>query len=326
MPQQFEEGAPGERELPSWQDGPARRAIEDFVTRSTAGVNAVPPDERIAVFDNDGTLWSEKPMPAQLHYIVERWAAAARKDPTLAERQPYLAVVRDDLAWLGRAIDRHYAGDDEDLRAIIAAIVALTDGMDVEEYASSVAAFFADARHPVRRTSYFDTTYQPMRELLAYLERRGFTCYIVSGGDRDFMRPMSERAYGIPPERVIGSAIGLTYDSESARVRYGNSFSFLDDGPEKPVRIWSRIGRRPLLAVGNSNGDMPMLDFALAGDRDALALLVHHDDDTRDDPPYDAGAEKALAAAADRGYTLISVERDWSTVFSGERLPEGTSG
>ncbi|MFK0400854.1 HAD family hydrolase [Microbacterium sp. NPDC090225] len=309
-------------ELPSWRDGDARRAIEAFVTRTTSAQAPVPVDERIAVFDNDGTLWSEKPLPAQLHYIIGRWTAAAEEDPRLRERQPYRSAVSGDLSWLARAIDRHHAGDDHDLRPVIAAIVALTDGTDVEEYASTVSAFFEDARHPVRRTSYFETTYQPMRELLAYLESHEFTCYIVSGGDRDFVRVMSERAYGIPAERVIGSALGLSYDAETGRVRYGSSFSFLDDGPEKPVRIWSRIGRRPILAVGNSNGDMPMLDFTLAGERDALALLVHHDDASRADPPYEAGAEKALAAAAARGYTPISVERDWSTIFPPTRGDE----
>ncbi|MHC9045040.1 HAD family hydrolase [Microbacterium saperdae] len=311
-------------DLPSWRDGDTRRAIEEFVTQATSGAQAVPVEERVAVFDNDGTLWSEKPMPTQLQYIVGRWAAAVEKHPELAERQPYRAVAGGDLAWLGGAVDRHYAGDDADLHLIIAAIVALTDGMDVEEYAASVSDFFASARHPVRKTSLFETTYQPMRELIAYLEGHGFTCYIVSGGDRDFMRPMTERAYGIPPERVIGSALGLTFDAESAQVRYGSTFAFLDDGPEKPIRIWTRIGRRPILAVGNSNGDMPMLDFALGGAGPALALLVHHDDDARADAPYDAGAEKALAGAGSRGYTVVSVQDDWAEIFvSGEQQDEG---
>ena len=155
-----------------------------------------------------------------------------------------------------------------------------------------------------------------MLELLRYLERHGFTCYIVSGGDRDFMRPMTEAAYGIPPERVIGSALGLAYDGDANAVRYAASFSFMDDGPEKPVRIWSRIGRRPLLAAGNSNGDVPMLRFAHSSDRPGLSLLIHHDDDTgRGDAPYDAGAEEALAAARHEPLTIVSVKDDWATVF-----------
>ena len=158
-----------------------------------------------------------------------------------------------------------------------------------------------------------------MIELLRYLEQHGFTCYIVSGGDRDFMRPMTETAYGIPPERVIGSALGLAYDAEANVVRYGASFSFMDDGPEKPVRIWSRVGRRPLLAAGNSNGDLPMLRFAHAPDRPGLCLLIHHDDDTgRGDAAYDKGAEDAIAATGDEPIRLVSVKRDWASVFPSE--------
>jgi hypothetical protein len=154
-----------------------------------------------------------------------------------------------------------------------------------------------------------------MVDLLRYLEHHGFTCYIVSGGERDFMRPMTQDNYGIPPERVIGSALGLTYDEDDAIVRYSPSLAFFDDGPEKPVRIWTRIGRRPLLACGNSNGDMPMLDYARRGDRQGLALLIRHDDADRGDTPYDTGAERALEAAATRGYTVVSVRDDWDTVF-----------
>lgn len=290
--------------LASWRDTPTRRAIEEFV----ASVADVPESERIAVFDNDGTLWSEKPMPVQLHYIVQQWRAAADADPSLSERQPYTSVVNGDLAWLGGALDKHYAGDDADLKTMIGALVGLTDGMGVEEYARLVTEFYD-------RGTFAASVYQPMMELLRYLEANGFTCYIVSGGDRDFMRPMTEGYYGIPPERVVGSALGLSYDEDSAQVRYGASFSFMDDGPEKPVRIWSRIGRRPFFAAGNSNGDMQMLDFARGGERAGFAMLVHHDDPDRGDVPYDKGAELALAAASDRGYTVTSVKDDWEHVF-----------
>ena len=303
-------------DLPSWRGTATRAAIIEFVERvSGAGTDAVPPAERIAVFDNDGTLWTEKPMPTQLHYIVQQWAAAAKADPSLAENQPYKAAADGDLTWLGAAVDKHYNGDDSDLHAMIGAIVALTVDTSVEDYAASVAGFYRDARHLTLNRTYADVVYQPMVELLRYLEQNGFTCYIVSGGDRDFMRPMTSDYYGIPPERVVGSALGLRYDEETAEVRYGSSFSFMDDGPEKPIRIWSRIGRRPLFAGGNSNGDMQMLDFARRGGA-GFALLVHHDDDTdRGDAPYDTGAERALAAATDRGYTVVSVKDDWSEVF-----------
>ncbi|MET0736452.1 MAG: HAD family hydrolase [Microbacterium sp.] len=302
--------------LPSWRDTPTRRAIEEFAASVSSGPDAVPVEERIAVFDNDGTLWTEKPMPTQLHYIVQKWRAAAEADPSLAERQPYRAVLAGDFGWLGGALDKHYAGDDADLTVMIGALVGLTDAMSVEDYARSVEEFYATAQHLALKRPYSAAVYQPMVELLRYLEAHGFTCYIVSGGDRDFMRPMTEDYYGIPPERVIGSALGLTYDETASEVRYAASFSYMDDGPEKPVRIWSRVGRRPLFAGGNSNGDMAMLDFARRGPRAGFALLVHHDDDgDRGDAPYDKGAQSALAAASDRGYTVVSVKDDWARVF-----------
>ncbi|WP_194421983.1 HAD family hydrolase [Microbacterium abyssi] len=311
--------------LRSWRDTETRRAIESFVESVATGPDAVPAAERVAVFDNDGTLWSEKPMITQLHYVVQQWRAAAEDDPSLAERQPYLAAVSGDLGWLGAAIDKHYGGDDGDLTVILDALVGLTGGMSVEEYAQSVQAFYASAQHPTLKRPYADVVYRPMVELIRYLEHYGFTCYIVSGGERDFMRPMTEANYGIPPERVIGSAYGLTYDEDAAEVRYAASLTFFDDGAQKPIRIWSRIGRRPLFAAGNSNGDMEMMDFARRGPRAGLALLIHHDDDAaRGDTPYDSGAEKALGAASERGYTVVSVRDDWASVFPDVAPPDAT--
>ncbi|KQX05329.1 MULTISPECIES: HAD family hydrolase [unclassified Leifsonia] len=304
--------------LPSWRDTTTRTTIIDFVERVTGDTpDAVAPEERIAVFDNDGTLWTEKPMPTQLHYLVERWTAAATADPSLVARQPYAAVASGDLSWIGTAVDKHYTGDDSGLQSLVEAIIAATADESVEDYAASVSEFYRNALHPVLQRTYATVVYAPMVELLAYLEANGFTCYIVSGGDRDFMRPMTADSYGIPPERVIGSAVGLVYDEKTNAVRYGTSLDFLDDGPVKPVRIWSRIGRRPILAAGNSNGDIPMLRFA-SGSASSLALLVHHDDDAgRGDVAYDEGAEQALAAASDAasGITVVSVKDDWSRIF-----------
>ncbi|WP_238581624.1 HAD family hydrolase [Demequina aestuarii] len=302
--------------LASWRDGPVRSAIMDFVAAVATGPAAIPEEERVAVFDNDGTLWTEKPMPTQLHFIVEQWAAAAHADPALAEQQPYRAAVTGDYAWLGAAVDQHYEGDDSDLRALIAALVRTTAGLSVQDYQAAVAAFYREATHLTLGRGYSATTYIPMVELLRYLEAHGFACYIVSGGDRDFMRPMTMDYYGIPPERVIGSAVGLRYDANSNDVRYGPDFDFFDDGPEKPLRIWTRIGRRPVLAVGNANGDIPMLSFVKKHPR-SLSLVVHHDDDTgRGDEPYDRGAETILAEASRRGFTVISVKNDWRRVFA----------
>ncbi|WP_235857055.1 HAD family hydrolase [Occultella glacieicola] len=304
-------------DLPSWRATPTRAAIEDFLAAVTTegGPDFVPPERRVAVFDNDGTLWTEKPMLVQLHYLLEQWKVAAEADPALATTQPYQAAVSGDLAWLGAAVDKHYAGDDADLGLIIAAVSAASAGSSVEEYEASVAAFFRDARHLTLDRSYAHTVYQPMVELVRLLDAHDFRTYIVSGGERDFMRLIAQDYYGIPTQRVIGTALGLEYDAEHNVVRYRSALSFFDDGPEKPVRIWTRTGRRPILAVGNSNGDVPMLRFAQGNPR-SLALLVNHDDDTeRGDQPYAKGAEKAIEAAGVHGFTVISVRDDWSRVF-----------
>ena len=305
--------------LSSWKDTATKAAISAFVDAVTTvgGPDFVPVEERIAVFDNDGTLWTEKPMPTQLHFVVERWKAMAAEDPSLADQQPYTSVLAGDFAWLGTTIDKHYAGDDSDLKQLIGAVIRASAGMSVDDYAASVGEFYATAHHPVLGRPYRESVYQPMVELLRYLEANDFTCYIVSGGERDFMRPMSGEYYGIPPERVVGTTLGLTWtDGEGGGdVIYSPSLGFFDDGPEKPVRIWSRIGRRPIFAGGNSNGDIPMLRYVQGHPR-SFSLIVHHDDDAgRGDQPYDKGAELALDTAATQGWTVVSVKDDWTTVF-----------
>lgn len=304
-------------ELASWRDTATRAAIVDFVAAVTDPdcPDFVPNEQRIAVFDNDGTLWTEKPMIVQLHYLLEQWKKAATDDPSLAEKQPYAAAVSGDLAWLGAAVDKHYAGDDGDMGLLIAAVAASSSGASVEEYEASVAAFFREALHLSLGRSYSHTVYQPMVELVRYLDAHDFRTYIVSGGERDFMRAVTWDYYGVPRQRVIGTAMGLEYDAEANVVRYAPTLDFFDDGAVKPVRIWTRVGRRPILAAGNSNGDIPMLRYAQGSAR-SLALLVHHDDDTeRGDAPYDKGAEDALAAADAHGFTTISVRDDWEQVF-----------
>jgi phosphoserine phosphatase len=303
--------------LSSWNDTPTKAAITAFVEAVSTGPDAVPVEERIAVFDNDGTLWTEKPMPTQLHFLVEQWKRMAEADPSLAEQQPFKAVVAGDLGWLGATIDKHYAGDDTDLKTLIGAVVRVSAGRSVDDYAAAVAEFYASARHLTLQRPYREAVFEPMVELLRYLEANGFTCYIVSGGERDFMRPMAFEYYGVPRERVVGTTLGLqwTDGDGGGDVTYAPSLAFFDDGPEKPVRIWSRIGRRPILAGGNSNGDIPMLRY-VEGHPRSLSLLIHHDDDTgRGDAPYDKGAEEALSVARDRAWTVVSVKDDWSTVF-----------
>ena len=223
----------------------------------------MPAGERTAVFDNDGTLWCEKPMPVQLDFLVRRFAEMAAADESLRSRQPYKAAHEGDLHWLGAAMVKHYQGDDADMKLLMGAVAASTEAMDVEEYERRVAAFFTEAKHPKFGRLYTECAFVPMIELLRYLEANGFTTLIASGGDRDFMRPVAETVYDISRERVIGSSMGLAYEHGS--LTYKPAMDFFDDGPEKPVRIWSRIGRRPTIACGNSNGDLPMLRYAMAG-------------------------------------------------------------
>jgi phosphoglycolate phosphatase-like HAD superfamily hydrolase len=292
-------------DLGSWSDGPARQAIADFVARAC---DEVPVAERVAVFDNDGTLWCEKPAYVQLDFLVRQLAAAVAADPSLAARPAYAAASSGDLTWFGNAVTKHYQGDDSDLNELAVAILSASSGVNVEEHAAHVADFFASARHPTLGRPYTACGYAPMVELLHYLEANGFTCYIVSGGGRDFMRPISVDMYGIPPERVVGSSVGLAF-SDGNLVTTGVT-EFLNDGPVKPVRIWGRVGRRPIFAAGNSNGDIEMLEYT-----HGMRLLVRHDDAAREFD-YMAGAEKALELAAARGWTVASIRDDWTHVFA----------
>jgi phosphoserine phosphatase len=307
--------------LPSWNETPTRAAIIDFVTAVTTDGHPqfVAPEARVATFDNDGTLWCEKPMPIQLDFTLHRLAELADADASLRTQQPYQAAYEKDVAWLAGAMVKHYKGDDRDMLLLVGAIPKAFAGISVEAYDENVAAFFETATHPTLERPYRACGYQPMVELMRYLEANGFTVYIASGGDRDFMRAVAKAIYGIPPERVIGSSMTLDYQEtdEGTDVLYKAEMEFLDDGPQKPIRIWSRIGRRPLIAVGNSNGDVPMLRFARTAQRDALRLLLLHDDKAREFD-YTDGAEVALARARERGWTVISIKDDWSTVFAGE--------
>ncbi|GLP74068.1 haloacid dehalogenase [Mycobacterium antarcticum] len=296
--------------LDSWRDGPTKSAIVEFVGRvTTPGPDHVAPEARVAVFDNDGTLWCEKPMYIQLDFLLRRFKEQAEADASLRSRQPYQAAYTGDLTWLGDAVTKHYQGDDADFKVLLGAVLTAHHAITVEEHAGRIGAFFAEAEHPTLGRPYTSCGYAPMVELLRYLEANGFTNYIVSGGGRDFMRPITGPMYGIPPERVVGSSVGLTY--RDANVFTTAEPEFLDDGPMKPVRLWSRIGRRPIFAAGNSNGDIEMLEFT-AG----LRLLLLHDDADREFA-YVAGAERALECADTHDWTVASMRDDWTTVFEG---------
>jgi hypothetical protein len=306
--------------LQSWNDTPTRRAIVEFVERTCDehDPNYVAPADRIAVFDNDGTLWCEKPMPIELGFILHRLAEMCEADTSLRDRQPWKAAHERDYAWLGDVITKHYHGDDGDVKVLMAGILRAFAGLTVDDYETAAAAFLGGP-HPTIGRAYRECGYLPMIELLRYLEANQFTAFIASGGDRDFMRPVTEEIYGIPSERVIGSSNALSYqeDEHGGTLVYLDKPDVFDDGPTKPVRIWSRIGRRPIVAGGNSNGDIPMLHYTGGPSRQGLRLLLLHDDPEREFA-YTAGAETSLERASNDDWTVVSIKNDWATVFAGQ--------
>jgi phosphoglycolate phosphatase-like HAD superfamily hydrolase len=300
--------------LASWNDGPVRQAVVDFVERVVS--EDVPVEERVAVFDNDGTLWCEKPLPIQADFILRWLFAMAQADPDLRGRQPWKAAYERDYAWLGKVLAEHYAGDDTNLPALAGGILAAFGGISVEEFDAKSEAFLRTTQHPTLGRGYLECAYRPMVELLGYLDANGFSNYIASGGGRDFMRPISQEVYGIPRDRVIGSATTFEYVSngDGGALTHGAGVDYLDDGPQKPIRIWGRTGRRPMLAAGNSNGDIQMLEFTHHLDKPLLRLLVLHDDDQREFD-YTSGAEQALETAGTNDWTVVSMKNDWATIF-----------
>src|ERR1700729_3741994 len=298
--------------LAAWNGTPPRQAIGEFVERvkTEGGADYVPPPARVAVFDNDGTLWCEKPMPIELGFILHRLADMCAADASLRDRQPWKAAHERDYAWLGDVITKHYHGDDNDVKVLMGGILRAFGGMNVEVY-EQAATEFLSGPHPTLGRTYRECGYVPMIELLRYLEANGFTSFIASGGDRDFMRPVTDEIYGIPSERVIGSSNALTYqeDEDGGKLVYLDKPDVFDDGPTKPVRIWSRVGRRPLIAGGNSNGDIPMLHYTRSQTGPGLRLLLLHDDPEREFD-YIAGAEDALERARAQDWTIISIKND----------------
>src|SRR5215212_9865093 len=297
--------------LSSWRDGPAKQPIVTFVARVCGedGSEPVPVEDRLAVFDNDGTLWCEKPMPIQLDFILRRLAATAEADTALRDRQPWKAAYERDYGWLSAVMAQHYAGDETNVRVLAGGILAAYDGISVEDFEAQADDFLRSALHPTLGRGYLECAYAPMVELLGYLAANGFSNYIVSGGGRDFMRPISQEVYGIPRQRVVGSTAALAYtsDDHGGAITHKPEADYLDDGPEKPIRIWSRTGRRPLLAFGNSNGDIEMLEFTRHKDKPSLRLLLLHDDADREFD-YTSGAEQALQQADTDGWTVVSMK------------------
>jgi phosphoserine phosphatase len=299
--------------LPAWNDRPAKKAILTFVAKVTkeGSPDVVAPADRVATFDNDGTLWCEYPVPVQLAFALDRVKALADKHPEWKDKQPFKAVLEGDHRALAAA----------GVKGATEIIVATHAGMTEEEFEVIVKDWLATARHPKFQRPYTECVYQPMVELLTYLRANGFKTYIVSGGGIDFMRPWAEKAYGIPPEQVVGSTGKTKYevrDGKGVLLRLPQ-IEFVDDKDGKPMGIHKSIGRRPTMAFGNSDGDFEMLEYATTGKGARFGLYVHHTDEERE-YAYDrqsplARLDRGLDEAAKRGWVVASMKDDWKTVF-----------
>ena len=299
--------------LPSWIEGPSKQALISFIDKTTTQGSAdyIPVPERIAVFDNDGTLWSEQPIYVQIAFTFDRIKALAPQHPAWKTTQPFKAVLEDDL----KAV---LATGHKGLFELIAATHA---GVDTETFRSTVEQWLKTARHPKTGRPYTEMIYQPMLELLAHLEARGYKTYIVSGGGIEFMRPWTERVYGIPPERVIGSSIKSKFEivDGTPKIIGLPQLQFIDDGPNKPIAIQERIGRRPVMAFGNSDGDHEMLMWTTAAKGPRFGMLIRHTDDIRE-VAYDRHSpigklEKTLDMAPEKGWVVVDMKKEWKEIF-----------
>ncbi|HYC16271.1 MAG TPA: HAD family hydrolase [Pseudolabrys sp.] len=300
--------------LPSWNDGKAKQSILDFVNAVTheGAPNFVPAPERIATFDNDGTLWVEQPMYTQLAFALDRVKALAPMHPEWKQKQPFKAVLDGDMKALAASGER----------GLVELVMATHAGMTIEEFERIVKEWLSTARHPRFKRPYTELVYQPMLELLAYLRANGFKTFIVSGGGIEFMRPWTERIYGVPPEQVVGSSIKTRFQMrrdipELFRLA---EINFVDDGAGKPVGINEHIGRRPIAAFGNSDGDLQMLQWATKSGGRRFGLIVHHTDGDReyayDRESHFGHLDKALDAAALNDWMVVSMKDDWKRIFA----------
>ncbi|MFO7708948.1 MAG: HAD family hydrolase [Desulfobacterales bacterium] len=307
------EAPAAEDPLPSWNDTAPKQAIVAFVAKVTKqnSPDFVPVPERIAVFDNDGTLWSEQPMYFQAFFAFDRVKALASEHPEWKEKQPFKAVLENDMKALAAAGEK----------GALDLLMTTHAGMTTEEFEKLVKDWLANARHPRFNRPFTDMIFQPMLELLVYLRGNGFKTFIVSGGGTEFMRPWTEKVYGIPPEQVIGSSIKTTFELREGRpalVRLPE-VNFVDDGPGKPVGINSHIGRRPIAAFGNSDGDLQMLQYTAAGKGPRFCLYVHHTDSERE-WAYDRRSsigrlDKGLDEAQGKGWTMVDMKKDWKEIY-----------
>jgi len=299
--------------LRSWNDTAPQKAIIAFVERVTkqGSSDFVPPAERIAVFDNDGTLWAEQPMYFQFLFVVDRVKALAPQHPEWKTKEPFASLLKGDMK--GVAV----AGE----RGAVELMAATHTGMTTEEFATIVTDWITTAKHPKTGKPYTEMVYQPMLELLAYLRANGFKIFIVSGGGIEFMRPWSENVYGIPPEQVVGSSGKLKFEMHDGKpiLMKLPAVDFVDDKEGKPVGIQKHIGRRPIAAFGNSDGDHQMLQWTAAGPGPRFCLIVHHTDAERewayDRLSHVGKLDKALDEAKERGWVVVSMRDDWKTIF-----------
>jgi phosphoglycolate phosphatase-like HAD superfamily hydrolase len=300
--------------LPSWNDGTAKKSITDFVARVTTQGDAdfVPIEQRIATFDNDGTLWCEQPVYFQLAFAFDRVRAMAPQHPEWKTTQPFKALLDQNM--------QAFAAFRE--KGLLQIVAATHTGMTTDEFSNAVLGWTVGARHPRFNRPYTELVYQPMLELLAYLRANGFKTFIVSGGGIEFMRPWVEKIYGIPPEQVVGSSGIVKFQIDASgkpELMKLDKIEFVDDGPGKPVGINRFIGRRPIFAFGNSDGDLRMLQWTAAGPGARFAGIVHHTDALRE-YAYDRQSkigklDKAWAEAEQRNWTIVDMKRDWKTVF-----------
>jgi phosphoglycolate phosphatase-like HAD superfamily hydrolase len=299
--------------LPSWNDGAAKQAIVNFVakTATEGGPDFVPPDKRIATFDNDGTLWCEQPMYFQVIFAFDRIRATADKHPEWRDTEPFKSVLAGDMKSLAAQGEK----------GLLDIIGKTHTGMTTDEFSAIVSEWLKTAQHPRFKRPYNRCIYQPMLEVLAYLRANGFKTFIVSGGGVEFMRVWAENAYGIPPEQVVGSSGKLKFelqDGEPVIVKLPE-VDFIDDKAGKPVGIEKFIGRRPILAFGNSDGDFEMLEWTTAGAGPRLGLLVHHTDAEReyayDRESHIGQLKRGLDEAAQRGWIVVDMKQDWKTIF-----------
>ncbi|RWO57365.1 HAD family hydrolase [Mesorhizobium sp.] len=309
--------AQGADQLPSWNDVQAKQAIVAFVERVTAegAADFVPEAERVAVFDNDGTLWGEQPLYFQLLFAVDRVKAMAPQHPEWKDKEPFASLLKGD-------IKTALSGGEP---AIMDIVMTTHSGMTTVEFDQIVREWITTAKHPKTGRLYTEMVYQPMLELFAYLRANGFKTFIVSGGGIDFMRPWTEKVYGIPPEQVVGSSGKTKFemrDGTPVLMRLPE-INFIDDKAGKPVGIHQHIGRRPIAAFGNSDGDLQMLQWTCSGTGPHFCLYVHHTDGEREwayDRQSSIGRlDKGLDAAADSGWTVVDMKKDWNRVFAFEK-------